>query len=324
VPAAPLSQCQNSGVTAAQYGTIQPNPANQYNALFGGNPDLSPETADSYTLGAVFQPRFVPGLAFTVDYFTIRVKDVISNGVGFQTILSQCLQQGNLCDFIHRNPANGSLWIGGGFIDLANLNIGALRTKGIDVNASYARQLGSVGNLNLSLVGTWLKELSTSTLTSSSPDLGPDGAYECKGFYGATCLTPNPKWRHKFRVGFTLPNGLGISGQWRYFSSVRNDTLSKDCDLNGGTPVGGNDCSASAGSAPGNAKLKSADYFDLALTARLSDRYNFRLGANNILDREPPIAGGEVTGAPFGNGNTFPQVYDALGRFFFAGFTVDF
>ena len=125
-------------------------------------------------------------------------------------------------------------------------------------------------------------------------------------------------------VGFTFPSGIGISGQWRYFSSVKNDTLSSDCDLNGGTPDSGGSCSADAFSNPGNAKLNSANYFDLALTARLADRYNFRVGANNILDRDPPIAGGEVTGAPFGNGNTFPQVYDALGRYIFAGVTVDF
>ncbi len=60
------------------------------------------------------------------------------------------------------------------------------------------------------------------------------------------------------------------------------------------------------------------------MTARLADRYNFRLGVNNLLDKEPPIVGGEVANAPFGNGNTFPQVYDALGRFLFAGVTVDF
>ena len=182
-----------------------------------------------------------------------------------------------------------------------------------------------MGNLSLSLVGTWLKELSTSTLLSKSPTKGADGAYECKGFYGGTCGTPNPKWRHKFRVGWTFPNGLGISGQWRHFSSVKNDTLSADCDLNGGDPVSaGADCAPDAFSFPGNAKLNAVNFFDLALSARIGDRYNLRIGANNILDREPPIAGAEVTGAPFGNGNTFPQVYDALGRFFFAGFTVDF
>ena len=65
---------------------------------------------------------------------------------------------------------------------------------------------------------------------------GLDGKFDCAGLYGNTCgsfLTgaPNPKYRHKLRLGFTMPNGLGISGQWRYFSSVKNDASRADCDI---------------------------------------------------------------------------------------------
>jgi len=310
VPAATLAQCQLTGVTAAQYGSIQPNPANQYNALFGGNPDLAPETADTYTVGVVLQPRFAPGFAVTVDWFKINVRDLISPGIGFQTIMAQCLNAGQLCDKIHRIPGNGSLWLSpAGFIENTTLNVGALKTSGIDLNASYAHRVGGLGSINASLVGTYVRKLIFEPL--------PDGVggFDCRGFFGATCTTPTPKWRHKFRLGFTMPNGLGISGQWRYFSSVRNDTLSDDPDLNGtGTPH----------SNPGNAKYRAKSFFDLALTARLADRYNFRLGANNILDTEPPVSGQEVTPLPFGTGNTFPQVYDALGRFVFVGLSADF
>jgi len=310
VPTATLAQCQLTGVTAAQYGSIQPNPANQYNALFGGNPNLSPETADTYTLGVVLQPRFVPGFAVTVDYFKIGVRDLISPGIGFQTIMAQCLNAGQLCNLIHRVPGNGSLWLSpAGYIENTTLNVGALKTSGIDVNASYARRIGGLGSLNASFVGTYVQKLIFEPL--------PDGvgAYDCRGFFGATCGTPTPKWRHTLRIGFTMPNGLGISTRWRYFSSVRNDTLSDDPDLNGtGTPH----------SAPGNAKYNAMSFFDLALSARLGDRYNLRLGANNILDTAPPVSGQEVTPLPFGTGNTFPQVYDALGRYLFAGVTVDF
>ena len=57
------------------------------------------------------------------------------------------------------------------------------------------------------------------------------------------------------------------------------------------------------------------------LTARIGDHYQFRVGANNIMDKIPPVL---VTPAPFGNGNTYPQVYDSLGRYVFAGVTLDF
>jgi outer membrane receptor protein involved in Fe transport len=161
------------------------------------------------------------------------------------------------------------------------------------------------------MVGTWLKDLITDT--GLRPGVtGLDGKYDCAGFYGNTCGTPAPVWRHALRLGLTLPNGLGFSGRWRYFSSAKLDNLSADADLGGGT------------AAPANEKINAQSYFDLALSARIGDKYNFRLGANNLLDKQPPIVGSEVSNAPLGNGNTYPQVYDALGRFVFAGVTIDF
>ena len=317
------AQCAFTGVTAGQFGNINANPANQYNAQFGGNVNLSPEKADTYTVGLVVQPRFVPGLALTVDYFDIKIENLIST-LGFQTILSQCLSSGDpfFCSKIHRNPNNGSLWQGQtGFIETTNTNIGGLRTKGIDLNGTYSRRLGGMGTVNVAYVATILKKLQIDTGVVPLTGTG-DGKFDCAGYYGNTCgsfLTgaPNPKYRHKLRLGFTMPNGLGLSGQWRYFSSVKNDAALHDCDVNGGPNCVGNP-------APANAKIPAQSYFDLALSARLADRYNFRLGANNILDKQPPIVGGEVSNAPFGNGNTFPQVYDALGRYLFAGVTIDF
>jgi outer membrane receptor protein involved in Fe transport len=201
----------------------------------------------------------------------------------------------------------------GGFIVDTNSNLGSLRTRGVDVNGSYSRRLGGMGTLNLSMVGTYLKDLI----------LNPFGdiKFNCASFYGLQCGTPNPKWRHKLRIGFTLPTGIGISGQWRYFSSVKDDTLSSDPDLEDTTNP----------ARPFDQKLNAKSFFDLALTARLADRYNFRLGVNNLLDTDPPLASntasgpyGARTAPPFGNGNTYPQVYDSMGRFLFAGVTVDF
>jgi iron complex outermembrane recepter protein len=193
-----------------------------------------------------------------------------------------------------------------------------LQTRGIDVQGSYAHKFGGLGSLNVSLVGTYLKN----QIFDTGVDLGTDinGKGDCAGFYGSTCGNPNPRWRHKFRVGFTLPNGLGISGQWRYFSRVKDDLLNNDCDVNG-VPVDANGACPGNGAAtapPGNNVIPAQSFFDLALTARVADKFNLRLGANNILDKEPPVTS---LGA---NGNTFPQVYDSLGRYIFAGVTIDF
>jgi len=317
------AQCAFTGVTAGQFGNVNANPANQYNALIGGNPNLSPETADTYTVGVVVQPRFVPGLAFTLDYFDIKVENLVST-LGFQTVLSQCLSSGDpfFCSKIHRNPNNGQLWGGPtGFVETTNTNIGGLRTKGFDLNGTYTHRIGGLGTFNVAYVGTILRTLEIDTGVNGGAT-GQDGKFDCAGLYGSTCGSflsgaPNPKYRHKLRLGLTLPNGLGVSGQWRYFSSVKNDGLSGDCDISSAPG-----CVANV--APANQRINPQSYFDLAFTARVGDRFNFRLGANNLLDKAPPVVGGEVSNAPFGNGNTFPQVYDALGRFLFAGVTIDY
>ena len=285
--------CLATGLRVGQ--VVAPNPAAQYNGLIGGNPNLQPETADTYTVGVVLQPRFLPGFSASVDYFNIKVKGAIQ-GIGADTILTQCNRTTAdpfFCGLVNRDPS-GSLWrSSAGFVTDLSQNIGRLETTGIDVQANYTMDVGTAGRLGLSFLGTYLDKLVT------NPGVGPD--IECVGKAGNLCGTPNPKWRHQTRVSFDLPNGMGASVRWRYFDPV---------DLDGGRP--------------GASHFDAQNYFDLALTWEIGDHYNFRLGANNILDREPPITGSQACPAGFCNGNTFAQVYDALGRYIYAGVTLDF
>jgi outer membrane receptor protein involved in Fe transport len=306
-PEATLAQCQLTGVSAAQYGSISANPANQYNGLFGGNPNLLPEKADTYTAGVILQPRFIPGLALTADYFNIKVKELIG-APSFQGVFNDCFDgDATACALIQRAPGTGSLWLGqSGFVVLTNRNFPGLGlfTKGFDFQGSYSRRLGGLGTLNASFVGTLITKLGS----PSDPGVGR---------YAAS--TPSPKWRHTARLGLTMPSGLGVSVRWRHFSGVncRADLGDSGCQavIPGTTTVVDR---------PANLRLSAADYFDLSFTARLAQRLNLRIGANNIFDTDPPVAGQETIPAGFGNGNTYPQVYDALGRYLFAGFTVDF
>jgi len=301
-PAATAAQCALTGVTAAQYGNIRANIANQYNGLGGGNPNLTPEKSDSLTAGVVIQPRWLPRFALSVDYFNIRVKNSIG-ALGADVILSQCLATGQAfyCSKVHRGPGGTLYLTPAGYIEDVNVNAGGLSTRGIDINASYTQPLGSWGSMAFSAVATYLDSL----------NVNPDGnvKYDCSGFFGAQCGTPNPKFRSKVRVTYTAPGGIGLSGQWRHFSGVNRDVLSSDPDLAATVRTAGSD------------RIKQQNYFDLVLTAHIGDHYQFRLGANNIFDKIPPTL---VTPAPFGNGNTYPQVYDSLGRYIFAGVTLDF
>jgi outer membrane receptor protein involved in Fe transport len=280
--------CIASGAVVGQ--TIQPNPANQYNGLVGGNPNLNPEIADTYTIGLVLQPRFIPHFAVTVDWFNIKLKGAIQ-GVGADRLITGCVSGTNpsYCALIHRDQF-GSLWrSANGYVADLSINTGQLSTRGIDVQASYSMDIGRWGGLSMNFVGTWLDHLTADGL-------------DCAGLYAGACGTPNPEWRHTARLSWNGPDGIGLSGRWRYFSAVDNIGTTRTGDL----------------------RIPAQSYFDLTLTARIGDHYNFRLGVNNILDKDPPLVGANACPAGICNGNSYTQVYDALGRYIFAGVTLDF
>ena len=305
-PEATLEQCAFTGVTPDLYGTIVDNPAGQYNALFGGNLNLEPETADSFTVGFVFQPTFVEGLSLTVDYFDITVEDVIST-IAPTITLAECLNTGNavFCDKIERD-SQGTLWLlPEGRIESLNLNIGGLDTSGYDIEVAYSRPIGDMGSLSFRLNGTLLDELVTEPIAGS----GSIGLYDCVGLFGPTCGTPNPEWRHLARLTWQTPWNLDLSLGWRHFDAV-------DIDLAQSNPLLADTFS------PFDDKLVARDYLDIAGSWTFAESYTVRLGVNNVLDDDPPLSGQVGSGA--GNGNTYPQVYDALGRYVFMGLTAKF
>jgi len=314
--------CIAQGLTPGQ--VIAPNPAEQYNGLIGGDANLTPEIADTITAGVVFQPRWVPRLAITVDWFDIQIDNAV-NIIGADTIVGICTDTADpfFCSLVNRDQF-GSLWrTPNGFVVDLTRNIGGFSTRGIDVGASYSMQIGEWGNVGLNFQGTWLDELSVDTGIVSP---GVDRTFDCVGLYGTVCGTPTPEWRHTARVSWNHPDGYGLSVRWRYFGAVDVDaTQGTGPVANGGAGPDGNSNFPGGGNLrPADLHFNSQSYIDLALNFRVGDHYNFRLGVNNLLDRDPPLSG--QTNCPAGpcNGNVWAQVYDSLGRYIFAGITLDF
>jgi iron complex outermembrane receptor protein len=303
-PQATLAQCQNTGVTAAQYGHIVRQPASAfvgYNSIIGGNTELQPETARTKTIGLVLEPRFLPGLNATVDWWDIDLKGAVTQ-VGAQLTMDTCIATADptFCGRIHRD-ADGSLWLTpDGYIDDRNFNIGAFKVRGIDIGVNYHRGLGALGSANVGFLGTdydkWVIE--------------PGGLaepFDCAGLFGADCGIPQPRWRHKARLTWTTRSDISLSASWRYMGSMK---LAPIPDYTPG---------------PYSKVLKAQSYFDLSATARIDQGYEFRLGVNNIFDREPPLVPSGEGACEVGcNGNTYPQWYDPLGRFIFVAATVNF
>ena len=323
---ASLAACTNpaigrAAVTAAQYGNVAGCPAQQCNTYIGGNLDLKPEKADTWTWGFNFTPEFAPGLSASVDYWDVKINDYI-NTLSPAQIVTGCYSGITYyCQFIQRDatagsPYQGSL-IGNGRIFTLNRNLASLHTDGIDFDVDYRKNLGDLtpsldglGAIDVRLIGTYLMKENT-----QSSDLNQ--SYDCSGQFGATCNTgPQSVWRHTMRVTWATPWNADFAVIWRHYSSVTfdgNNPKMPDYLVTSGLFDG-----------PDN-KIPSYDYIDLQASYTLYDKYTIRLGVNNLMDKDPPFLSGAATGTQNqgANGNTFTQ-YDALGRMLFMAVSAKF
>ena len=304
------------GITEAQfasqyYGNIAPTSAGQGNGKGGGNTALKPEIADTTTIGAVFTPRFLRGFYASVDYWNIDVLNAIQSAPA-SAILGGCLQNSSspLCNLISRDVTTGGFTGTDGYVVEQVENIGGLHKRGFDFQMDYRFRLKDIGlpdwgSLDNDFTGTYL----VATVT----ELPGERPYNCAGLYGETCSAssgqPDPRWRHKYRVTWATPWKVDLSLQWRYIAQVKADVDSSNPVLNGFNTLGAETIV--------DAKIPAYNYFDLAATWQVKDGLTLRLGVNNIFDKDPPIV--DTTSFPLSSqaGNTYPAMYDPLGRTIF-------
>ena len=288
VPTYTFEQCARTGVTQAQYGNISDSPAGQYNGLFGGNVNLSPETADTWTLGVVWD--VIDGMTLSIDYWDIQIEDTISI-IDPELVIDQCALYGTLCDSINRS-GSGSLWQGqSGWVNATNVNLGENHWEGIDLAWAYSFDaLG--GSWDMNLIGTYMMTKETSPL----PD-DPNATYDCVGLVNGQCFA-SPEWRHVFTATYDSNSFWAVTGRWRFYDEVYYDQT---------TDLIAND------------NLSKENYFDLSGIIRFMGNHDFRFGVNNVLDEEPPLVGGTLVGG-INNANTL-ALYDQLGRYVFSNVT---
>ena len=295
------AQCANSGVTAEQYGKVPLSPAGQYNAIFGGNAELTPEKANTITVGAVITPEdIIPGLTLSVDYWRIEVLDAIDD-VEPEFIVNQCGLTGDpiFCSQVNRG-SNGNLWLGSGAtapnIVSTNINIGFFETAGVDLFGNYSMEAGSYGAVEFTFRATWLEKF--------EQQLTPGAVIEdCAGKYASTCTRPRPEWRHNLGAIWATPWNLTFAGSWRHISGV--DEFAND--------------RFSAG---------SENYIDLSVDYTPAfigiGETTLSVGVSNLMDNDPPVSGFFNNVAVYGNGNTVPGLWDTLGRYLFFGISQKF
>ncbi len=315
--------CLAQGATPGNIVAIQQPTAGQANVTTGGNIALKPETANTYTVGAVFQPAMVPGLSITIDYYNIKIKRAITLPTAPDSIAA-CfgpIGPGQLnppasaatsaaCTIIRRNPITGGLdgdvaTTPGVFAGLSNL--GKLKTDGIDLVVNYSRDIG-FAKLALTFSGNYTHD-SKFQATPTSIDR------ECTSFYSNGCGSLQPKFQWSQRTTLSFKQ-IDVSLLWRHLDKFEQEPL----DLAVNPAFVGNLQAGVANPLSGTAvnfqKVPSTDYFDLSTRVAVNDHLSLTLSVQNLLDKQPPLTGSTIGPTAFNSGNTYPSTFDALGRRF--------
>jgi outer membrane receptor protein involved in Fe transport len=302
-------------------------PASGIRGLNGSNAGLREETGSSLTLGAVFQPSFLPGLSLTVDYYDITVDNVIVQ-LGAQNVIDLCYDSttginNQYCAAITRR-ADGT------FAGQSNRNVGGttvqytvgpndnsfitfpfnfakLETSGVDFDASYQTKIGSIG-FNVRGVVSWL--LSRNNFTNINDPTFRDRAKS---------ELNEPEWAGSLEANFDFGDfDLGYNFRWIGKQTI--DFYETTHTVDGRPPT-------------------DLDKFPVVWTPNVFyhsfrvgfepvKEYRFYFGVDNLFDRAPPFGfdGTCATGGVFacGAGGTGTAVYENVGRFFYAGAVVKF
>lgn len=293
--------------------------------LSGGNPTLIEEKGKSLTLGVVVEPSFIPGLSLTVDYYKIKVEDLIA-ALSAQTIINLCYTNASginnpFCATVQRDPATG-LFVEPAVIS-GGVNFASQRTKGIDFDLAYRKTFDNGDRLSARLIAT--RVLSLNNFTDPTNPAAPNRQLSELG---------DPKWSASFSLGYDFGD-FDILYAARYIGKQTIGTFEAQnsyfgqCPLTGTfrgqTGINGGTCDAVLGNivklAPANADQFPQIYYpdvlyhDIRLGFDVGNDFRFYAGVNNLLDRQPPLGLlGTAGGDPF----------DSFGRNFFFGVSADF
>ena len=264
----------------------------------GGNPNLTPETSNSYTVGAVFQPTFLGNLDLTVDYWNIEISNAITS-LSYLTILDDCFNSAGgpnqtYCKLITRNGQGNVVTIQAQYANLASQ-----QARGIDFGASYRRPIGE-GLLRAKFTGTYLLQ---QEIVAAKGQTGTNYAGEWDyPTFKATLMT-------EYSIGmFTLGANTRLISQSLYDATVPTNIYQ-------------------------DPYIPAYVDSDLTITVRPTKNYSVTLGVNDVGNAGVPLqleafgitphsASGTFTRG--GNASDGAADYDAIGRYFFLKFSAHF
>lgn len=285
--------------------------------ISGSNTALEAEKSDSWTVGAVIQPSFLPGLSLSVDWYDITVKNVIVQPTA-QQIANACYDAPSLDNQFCRqftrwrgpgmgpgagaSPENPGEILNNSLVQQP-LNFASRKREGIDVNMNYRISLDAETTLNTNLIYTHNLKIS-----NFQDPANPSFENRILGEVG------DPK--DEFRLDVDLSHGPFTLGyRMRYIGGAYISTYEDQFGLNGLPPANADFADI--------LRVPSVSYHDLRFEWNLttgrgpSDDLKFYFGVDNVFDKLPPL-GSTATGAgPGAVGSA--AIYDFRGRSYYAG-----
>ncbi len=254
------------------------------NGVVSGNPNLDPETADTFSVGLAWTPDALPGSALTFDWFRIDVQDAIASQTATQ-ILQACALRQVYCDLISRASSGEVLQL-----RQAVVNLSSIRVTGFDASARVVFDT-SWGRFEPSLDSSYLHSFRTTILN-------PDGTSTRDERAGKSDQPRSTFPRWKAQAGLKYSRG-------DFDANYKARYIGGSYDVPGNAINGGN--------------LASTIYHDLQLSLSLADsKYRFALGVDNLFDKLPaPSAANNPI-------NFDIYTYDVRGRYLYATFGAKF
>lgn len=303
-------KCISQGLSESQIGIFEATPFYPTEFIAGGNPNLKPESSDTFTVGAVFSPVAVEGLTVTVDYYDLEIEDTI--GGIFPDVI--CFDPKNAADVFCENLERDST---GNVFRVTSLieNRGLLATDGIDFQVQYGTDLPDSlalfdGHANLT-VGAAL----THVFSLEFQENIVTQVLDCNGVFGWPCWqlfsgsSPGTYPENKLNTNFTYRSGP-FTGQlaWRWIDGTDN-----------AAPLGSDICCGIPDPVLAMPSVSSWNYFDLGLAYEWDFGLLVRLGINNLLDEDPPLMGDAQL-----ENNTDALMYDVFGRTYYLNLRYQF
>ncbi|MES2272336.1 MAG: TonB-dependent receptor [Pseudomonadota bacterium] len=256
-----------------------------------GNTALTPEIARNTTVGiALANAPWLPGFGLSVDYYKIKVTDLISS-LGAADIVNLCFRNilPDACNAFNLNNQNGP-----NFINVQAFNLASIETEGVDIEASYVwqRPLGLEGTLTLRALATHIRKFVT--------DNGLFGSVPLDSAGSNLGNTPDWKW---LAVQTYATDQFSLYLQERWFSDGVLGHNYVQCAPGS--------CPASTNNNPtiDNNFMPGAFYMDIGGTYNVTKDITAYVKVDNLFDRAP------AKSPYFAN----PNLYDVVGRMFRAG-----